>query len=225
MKTNQPLLAPEDSGGAAGGISASATTTSDQGEPATAPAGTGEKLLSQTQVNALIASARREGRESAGRETPKPAAPKGEAGSMELRLEEMEMRRTFDRRASKLGLDDEASDDLFDLYKAQRPSDLGAWFDGKAARFTSKGTVSQPPSILNQPNAEAAKPPAAAPSTSQPAAVNPITTGGLVDIFNLTPEQFATFTPLQLREQHEKNVASARSRAGAPPPPRMGPKR
>jgi hypothetical protein len=43
-----------------------------------------------------------------------------------------------------------------------------------------------------------------------------VTTGGLVDIYNLTPEQFASMTPAQMREHHERNVAAGNARTGAP---------
>jgi hypothetical protein len=229
-----PLLNSVDAGGAAATTATSTTTTSEQGAPGTAPASTStsapaEKMVPQSQVNTLIANARREGRDGALREG-KQGQPAAQAAplSAEARLEELELRRTFDRKAAKLGLDDEASDDLFDLYKAQRPTDVGAWFETKAGRF-AKGTVSQSttttPNNQQLPTAEPAKPVAAAPSASQPNAVTPVTTGGLVDIYNLTPEQFATYTPQQLREHHETNVAAAQSRAGAPPVPKAGGKR
>jgi hypothetical protein len=51
--------------------------------------------------------------------------------------------------------------------------------------------------------------------------VTPISTGGLVDIYRVTPELFATFTPAQIREHHEKAVQAAQAGAGAPPLPRV----
>lgn len=41
----------------------------------------------------------------------------------------------FDKRAARLGLDDEASDELFELYRVQKPTDPGAWFEKKSKLF------------------------------------------------------------------------------------------
>jgi hypothetical protein len=113
----------------------------------TAPTGTTEKLLPQSQVNALIAQARREGAASATKKVaPAPAAPSNPApvapasapdqiASMAARLEEMEMRGRFDRIAIKAGLDDSQADDMFVLFKAQRPQDPQAWLGEKSKVF------------------------------------------------------------------------------------------
>jgi hypothetical protein len=110
----------------------------------TAPTGTAEKLLPQSQVNALIAQARREGAASAAKKTPSPAAtPTPTApvvapdpvAALTAEIQEIKLRGTFDRLAIKAGIDDATADDLFDLFKAQRPADPHAWIGEKAQRF------------------------------------------------------------------------------------------
>lgn len=137
----------------------------------------------------------------------------------------MKQRNAFDKRAAKLSLDAEAEEKLFKLYRAENPQDPATWFDSTVKAFGLKANVSNP----SQPNTaaptEPVKPPAAAPSSSQPSVVNPITTGGLVDVYTLTPEQFAAMTPQQIREHHEKAVTAAQTRIGAPPIPKAAQRR
>lgn len=70
---------------------------------------------------------------------------------------------------------------------------------------------------------EERKPPAAAPNAG--GKVDRLTSGGLVDIFNLTLDQVVHLGPEGLRKHHEENLAAARSRDGAPPIPRMSKRR
>lgn len=145
--------------------------------PTTASEGS-EKLLPQSQVNALIAEARREGRESERKklQTQTPAAappvttqatdPVATIAALQSRLDEMEMRTKYMPLAMRAGWDDEQTEDLFDLYKAQRPQDLASWIQDKARKFgPSRATPTQP---TTQQQAASATPPATQPSNPQP---------------------------------------------------------
>ena len=193
-----------------------ASTTGDQ--PGTAPAE--GKAFTQEQVNAIVSRRLQEDRASRAKPAEsKPTEPTGSAATdtdLKAKVEELEMRNAFDKRAAKLGLTDDAEALMFKLYKADRPSDPAAWFESTGKAFGLKGTTT-----ATATPQDPAKPPAAAPSSSQPSAVTPVTTGGLVDIYTMTPEQFASMSPQQMREHHEKNLAAAQSRAGGPRLPRM----
>jgi len=109
-----------------------------------------------------------------------------------------------------------------------QPGDMGSWCQRFAADVFGKQNVSPPPLPTTPPPAspqEQLKPPAAAPSSSQPNASTLVTTGGHVDIYTLTPEQFNALSPQQIREHHERNVAAAHARTMAPPLPKVMQKR
>lgn len=135
----------------------------------TPPTSNGEKLLPQSEVNRLVANARREGYERAQKKptaapvatapspTPAQAPPAAPADSVLLaRIEEMELRGKFDRAAIKAGIDDEAADDWFDLFKAQRPPDPAAWIADKQRKFgIGRSSTTTQPAIENNKQAPA----------------------------------------------------------------------
>lgn len=242
------LLAPEGDGGAAGGStggeaattasttqpSTAATTT--QGDSGTAPGGSGEKLLPQSQVNALVAAARREGKEQAQRDAqqvtqqqakkPEPSKssdPSDRLAALEAELAETRQRSVFDKHAARLGLSDDLSEDLFELSKSQRPENVGEWLASKAERFNLKpAPAPSTASAATTPTAapsEPAKPPAAAPSA--PSKVDPLTGSGLVDIWNLSEAQLVQLGPAGVRAEFEKILGVARQQQGAPPRPKL----
>lgn len=142
----------------------------------TAPTGSNEKLLPQSQVNRLIAAARAEGRESALKQAkpapapvaaPQPVTPSasppsaGDAlAAMQARLEEMELRLQYTPNAARVGWDDTQSATMFDLFKAQRPQDASDWFSRMEQLFPG-----------SRKQATATPPPQ--PTTPQPAAPAP----------------------------------------------------
>ncbi len=238
-----PLLAPEDAGGAAGGSSGGESTTpsapqpgaTTQGTSGTAPGGTSEKLLPQSQVNALVAAARREGREQAQREQqqqPRPqpaaAAPRHPVANKtvrdqisELREENRVMRERsrFEREASRLGMDDAVTDKLFSLARATNvaPDNFGTWLGETATQF---GIKQAPATTTTAADTAATTPAAAAPGA--PVRVDPLlANSGLVDIFNLTPAQLTALGPSGVRAEYEKILAVAQQQQGAPPRPKL----
>jgi hypothetical protein len=63
-------------------------------------------------------------------------------------------------------------------------------------------------------------PPAAAPSAPVKVDNPTLIGGGYIDLYGgITPEQFAAYTPQQIRDIHERNVSLARTQSGAPPVP------
>jgi hypothetical protein len=80
-------------------------------------------------------------------------------------LAETQMRARFDKRAAKRGFDDDAADDLFDLYKVQKPADDEQWFAERERRLGLKAATSPTTQPVTQ-----------TPTTSAPAvAVTPNT--------------------------------------------------
>lgn len=250
------LLAPEGDGGAAGGSSGgegSTTTTptttpsqgasTTQGDSGTAPGGGSEKLLPQSQVNTLVANARREGREQALRESqqvtqqqakkpdPGPKSDADRLAALEAELADTKARSAFDKHAARLGVSDELAEDLFALSKAQRPENVGEWLASKVERFglkpapatpaqgASATTAAATSAASNTAPSESAKPPVAAPSA--PSKVDPLTGAGLVDIWNLSDAQLMQLGPAGLRAEFEKILAVARQQQGAPARPKL----
>ena len=132
-----PLLSPEGDGvGAGAGGESTATTgesTATTSEAGTAPPA-GEKHLPQSQVNVLVANARREGREAALRERPatpgKEPAPKGAetaAAPADLVRQEVSRVRTFERAIAPHALNDRQVARMEEALSAANPSDVAAW--------------------------------------------------------------------------------------------------
>jgi hypothetical protein len=243
-----PLLAPEDAAsGAAGGSSggdgtstptnppAGATTTTS--ESGTAPGAGSEKMLPQSQVNALVAAARREGAEKAQRESqqsqvttqqPKPSAPKSaddRLSALEAELEATKQRGAFDKHAAKLGIADDLAEDLFELAKTQRPQDLGTWLATKAERFGAKPAPAASTSISTTASTtvtateKPVTPPPAAPGA--PVKVDGLTNAGITDIFRLSDTQISQLGPSGLRKEFEKIVELGHAQSGAPQRPKL----
>lgn len=244
-----PLLNEADgsNGGGSGGGDTGNATASGQAGTATAPAGATEGSFTQAQVNQIAARAREEGRRSAEKERQQQTATTTSASSsggdepltmrqLKERLDESELRRGFDKRAAKFEMSDETADDLFQLYKAQKPTDATAWFGTKAQQFGFKPLGSGTTSSTNQAGTAGAaaaseagqqnqqqqatqpRPPAA---PRAPAGNNQPTQGGLVDIWNMIPDQLNQLGPAGLREEFEKHLAVHNRRAGAPPLPKV----
>lgn len=148
-------------------------TTTDTTAPAATPAATIAPVTApaasvnftpeqQEQVNAIVAKRLAEDR---ARRAPTPAAAPTPAVTaqtttvavpddgeqhmtpkqMRDAFNEMQLRMRFERQATKRGVDDDATEDLFQLYKVQKPADDSAWFDQKAARFGfNKGQPAAP---------------------------------------------------------------------------------
>lgn len=232
-----PLLAPEDGGNGAGGSGGgtsgtTTTTTTTEGTPGTAPAGAGgEKLLTQAQVNALVAQARREGRESATQQTtqqtttPPPkatTAPAGEAQPMtaEAVQQLMQRERAFTRATATAGLTEKQLARMEEAFNVAKPADVAAWSSTylEDMGFAKPGTQQQSQNGSTQAGSTTTS---AAAATTVPGRVEPGTNGGLVDIWNLSGDQIEQLGPQGIREEHEKILAHANKRSGAPPVPRV----
>lgn len=230
-----PLLSPEGDGNSAaptGETTSTSTTTTTTGTPGTAPAGaSGEKLLTQAQVNALVAQARREGRESAAQPLtqtttqPKATTPTaGEAQPMmtaEAVQQLMQRERAFTRVTATAGLNDKQLARMEAAFNADKPADVAAWsttyLEDMGFAKPSTTTIQNPNGIT--PPAVPGLPPAAAPTV--PSAVNPMTSGGLTDIFNLSGDQIEQLGPQGMRAEFEKIITAGRRNSGAPPRPVM----
>lgn len=194
---------------------ANATTTTAAAPVETVAAPPAEKMIPQSEVNALIGQRLAEDRKR--REAPVQSKPADRVGDTDLRgeLEEMKLRNAFDKRAAKLDISDGATERLFKLYKVDRPDDPSVWFAETSKEFGLKGPSMNPTTPIQ--NMEPAKPAAVAPNA--PSRVDQLTSGGLVDIYSMSDEQFRAMTPAAIRQAHESNIAAATHRSGAPPVP------
>ncbi len=243
-----PLLEEVDAGGASGTANpevtpptqpatpAAPTTTSD---PGTAPGGGSEKLLPQSQVNALVAAARREGREQAlrdGQQAPQPpvsqpAKPETkqtvEEQIAELRAENREIRERarFEKEASRLQINDALSNKLFTLARAEGVTveQFGEWLGETVTQLGIKpAPAPTAPASSATPSAPAtpapASPPPAAPAAPSPHSLP--TANGVVDLFNLTPAQLRELGPQGVRKHLDQLWAIGNQMSGAPERPK-----
>lgn len=209
------------------------TTTATQVETVSAPVAPAAeaKTFTQDQLNAIVQE--RLAKDRAIRPAPQPVKPpeksadKSPDSDLRAELAEMKLRNAFDKRAAKYDLSDSASERLFKLYKAETPEDTSAWFDVTATEFGLKApTVSnQTPgatSATSAPTLDHVKPPVAAPAA--PTKVDPLTSAGVVDVFNLSEAQLHQLGPAGLRAEYEKILKVGQQQTGAPSRPKPGPR-
>lgn len=183
------------------------------------------KTFTQEQVNAFVAqrlSEDRARRAPKAEPTPQPkpetkAESKSEASdeiaARIAALEEQNHRLAFNARIAKFDLPESKASKLYTLYKATKPADDAAWINETIEEFGMK----QPqPVTAPTPVAAPSQPPASAPQAPS-GSVNPVTHGGIVDLFNLTPAQLAQLGPPgvraaldQIRTHHAQSSGLAR---------------
>jgi hypothetical protein len=224
-------MAPEGDGGGGGGSAASASTAAAaSGTTTSTTQSTGAnsaKLFTQEEVNTIVGErVARVKSEQQVQAAPPAAQVSSSATKADLAAELAEMRRKaeFADHVADYSIPRERRGDLYDLFKAQNPSDPVQWFATKAPIFGATAASASTTTTSNNTNgANAAqvetKPPPAA-STTAPARVDIPTNGGLVDILSLTPQQIDQLGPAGLREIHERNVTAGRQQHGAPSLPR-----
>lgn len=233
-RISKMLMNQVDAGGAGAAPAAGQqqTTTTTTTETA---AGATPKTFTQEEVNNIVAErVARVKQQATGTSqtqqtttTAQPAATKANPDAPVTRqeFEGMQRRSAFDKHAARLGLEPAVEEDLWTLYDAQRPTDAVAWFESKQKMLGLKGSqsVNQDPNSqttnTNGASGNGGTQPGAAPNAG--GKVNPTTSGGLVDIFNLSMDQVIQLGPQGLRQHHEKNLEAARMRDGAPPIPKM----
>jgi hypothetical protein len=197
------------------------TTTPPAAAETVTPPAEGPKTFTQDQLNAIVGQrlADDRARRSAKPEPkPAPAAPATNS-DLTAQIEELQMRNAFDRRVAKLDVPDTTAETMFKLYKVDRPADPVVWFDEMAKAFSLKTPSANQP--MNNTNGTAPIP-AAASAPAAPNKVDPLTSAGLVDIWNLSPQQLDAMGPQGLREHFEKALQIGHQMSGAPPKPKPG---
>ncbi len=190
--------------------------------PVTAPAG-GPATFTQEQVNAIVADRVARVKSAAPAAAPAPAPTAAPAGkvtleSLQAELHETRLRATFDKSAAKLNLAEEDADDLFENWRNKPADTRSGWLEAKAKRLMP-ATTTTPASTTTTNAVTNETRPAVAPNT--PGRVNPVTSGGLVDIWNLSPDELSNLGPAGLRTEFEKLTNAANRLAGAPPRPKV----
>jgi hypothetical protein len=259
-----PLFAPEGDGTSSAATNATTTATAAAGDPnATAatppPAANTPKVFTQEEVNRIAATARDEGRRSvAAAAAPKPntssttsssatvtataaAATPVTIESVAAQLENERLRREFAEYAADHGVPRTQREDMFELYRAQRPGDPEAWFQQKrerglfgsqqqaagntattatsAAPNTNAANMATPGAAQQTSPTDPARPPAAAPSAPANAAL-PMQQG-MIDIFACTPAQLQQLGPQGVRDVLDKLASIGAQMQGAPQRPKV----
>lgn len=193
------------------------TTTTEQ--PGTQQAeGAKPRLFTQDEVNRIVAN-----RLADAKKEPKAEPVKTDDDAkvtkrdLMARIEAMEAshareksRLAFEKSAAKHGLDDEAIELLFAAHEAAKPSDTKAWLDSKAALFGKKTET------VSTQTADTRSPVAAA--TTAPTKVNPLASGGPINLFSLSEEQIANIDPEEIRNQFEAMTNKTLQSQGGPRP-------
>lgn len=152
------LMGPEDDARGGGGGAAGAPPGNTGGQPAngTSEAGTappeGRKTFDQEQVNRIVADRLAEDRTRREREqqqqaprdsTKKPKSTDDGDTVAELRakLDQMDLRNAFDKRAAKFDLSESMEGRLFKLFAADKPSDPAAWWADAIKDFGLKSST------------------------------------------------------------------------------------
>ena len=199
-----------------------ATGTAGETAPTTVVA-TEEKRFSQAEMDAVVGKRLAEDRAKRNAQSAsKPAT--GTDGEdrvtikqLQARLDEQDLRARFDKRAARAGFSDEDADELFEVVRAKPPEDLGAWLERKAKVYGlgTKPTTAQP----TQPAAPAAA------ATTAPRSVDPVNSGGIVDLWAMSPEALSKLKPHEVRTHFERIKSEHASAIGAPPKPKGMPLR
>lgn len=213
-----------------------APTETSAVSPTTAPAIAKVTFTSeqQEQVNAIVKQRLAEDRARRAKESPAAASPAAQPSAddnerltmrqlaednrqIKALLDETKQRARFDKQASRRGIDDAAADDLFELFKVQKPSDETQWFEEKGARFGF--TKPSTPTAVTVATPSEVKPATAAPNAA--AKVETITTDGLPSILRMTEAQLTALGPQGVKAEFEKSMQIDRQNSGAPPRPKI----
>jgi len=192
--------------------------TIDQSGPPPTGGAAQAATFNQEDVNRIVAKRLEEdrARRPAAAPAAKPAPDNAKTPEVNVvaELQELKQRLAFEKRTRGYDLDDKKSEALFKVYQANP--------EGFEEAVTVFGIKTPQPiaSTTNGNTVDPAKTGAAAP-VAPVGSVNPMTSGGMIDIFNLSAEQLDQLGPAGLREAYEKNIAIGNQRAGAPPRPRV----
>ena len=187
-----------------------------------------EKRVAKGVAKALSKAAAEE-REAAEPKTPKRselAASKADKSDVEKL---MERQRELELELKKRDFRDELREDgrfrpeafetHWQLGRNAKPEERKAMRDQWFEHGIGTKPAEAPKAAPVEPVVQQARP--TAPSAPSAAPVNPTINGGLVDIWNLTPEQVSTMPREELRGHFEKILSSNNARIGTPPRPHL----
>lgn len=164
--------------------------------------------------------------QSAPKATPVQAQPAAEPLTEDAVLSLMARERAFTHATSGHQMTPQQFARMEAAYRAEKPGDVADWSTKYIADmgFAKVGmpTQQQPstpaPAATPAPS-EPAKPPPTAPTAPVPHALP--TSGGLVDIWNLTPAQLDQLGPYGVKAEFEKHKEAGARQMGAPPVPKL----
>lgn len=158
----------EGEGDKAGGTVPPPTDPPPTPPPAPAPQPIVFTPEQQAHIDRLVGSARKEGRDSAIKQQPPALAPQpppqappaATVEALQQQMADMQMRNEFDRLFVRSGIADDAEQDVFDLYKSQKPTDKQAWFETKKKTFGAKQSQTETTTtVITAPNGTPNTPP------------------------------------------------------------------
>jgi hypothetical protein len=220
-----------DSGGGGGSTAASSSTTpppaASTSSPGTAPAE--GKAFTQEQVNEIVQQrlAEDRARRSNGQQQQAAQKPGSQAtppaGMMPIDEVEriIERNTAFERVTATANLTDAQRGRMLAALKQERPEDVATW----SRQYLEDMGLGRQPATTTQtqtPNGNAAtpmSPPTAAPPSAAGNKVNPVTSGGLVDFWRMSPAELDQLGGQGLRQEYEKHLAVGKRLSGAPPVP------
>jgi hypothetical protein len=217
-----------------------ATTATNTG---TQP-GTSDRTFTQAEVDEIVKNRmRKEFKREAKRvenkadKEAKPDKPsrrelderKADRGDIDKVLEKQrELERKLERAEFNAALHrdgrfrEDSFDDIWTLQTASKPKDQVEFLNGLHGRGAFLKPAKQDDTQTQSGNqVEEKKAGATAPRAPSTAPAPPTVNGGLTDIWNMSAQQVASYTPQQLRGEFEKILEAGRQITGAPPRPRV----
>jgi hypothetical protein len=180
------------------------------------------KTFTQADLDRVAAKARQEGEQRALKKAKEQVqvqpsqsddSEKLTMRELKARLDESDARREYAELVVDFKLPKDARDLHYAAFRAAKPADPAAWVASTAKLFATGEAVAQPAN--QQATAESVKPIAAA-ATTAPNKIDPANSGGLVNIFALSPDQIESMPLQELRGHFEKILDYARGQTGFP---------
>lgn len=228
------LMNEADASPGGGAVSGTQTVTPAQGDApaqASSPDPTMVQALASAVRDSVFAELRRSGvlkNKADPAPTASAPAPAASPSSTDFR----KLDRALAQTGFGNGLDEQGYQFIETAFAAANPQDAVGWVNtffasvGRSAPSQPQAPVTtgtQQPT--NGATAEPAKPPTAAPPSAAGTPVTPMTSGGLVDIWKLTPQQLDQLGPSGVRREFEKHLSEGARLSGAPPVPRAAQKK
>jgi hypothetical protein len=213
------------------------TTVTTESTSATPPAQTAAqpRVFTQEEVDAIVTSRLARAEKPRPVQAPAPVPAKAAAPATNEAITASDVQQMITRQGDfrellgGAGLDAEQRQSVQSLFAAANPQDVSTWWNTTIAPL-KLGKPPAPPAVTSTTTPAASAATTTAPETPRApvatmpqaptGAVNPITSGGLVDLFSMSVAQLQQLGPAKVRTELEKMWAQGNATNGAPQRPK-----